>query len=235
MITHVVIPARKGSKGIKNKNIVKIREKELIKYTINVAKKCSFVNKIIVSTDGKKIAALSIKSGVEVPFLRPPKYSRDSSTDLEVFSHYIDWLEKKHYEVPDVLIHLRPTTPFRDFKIIKKAFIKFLQVRKKGYSCLRSMRMSVFSPYKMWKIKNNKAKPFLDDNYKHSYPRQYLVKSYDHIGYVDILDVKKTIKKKSISGSKIFPFIICENNLRRFIDIDNETDLNKARKIANAK
>ena len=48
MITHLVIPARKGSKGIKNKNIVKIREKELIKYTINVAKKCSFVDKIIV-------------------------------------------------------------------------------------------------------------------------------------------------------------------------------------------
>jgi len=235
MITHILIPARKGSKGIKNKNIVKIKNKELIKYTIDIAKKCSFVDKIIVSTDGKKIANLSAKCGVEVPFLRPSRYSKDSSTDFEVFLHYITWLEKNYYEVPDILIHLRPTTPFRNVKIIKKAFIKFLQVRKKGYSCLRSMRVSLFSPYKMWKIKNKQAKPFLFNNYKHSYPRQCLVKSYDHIGYVDILDVKKTIKKKSISGSKIFPFIICKNNLKRFVDIDKQDDLNRAKQIANEK
>jgi len=92
---HALIPARSGSKGIKNKNIVKINNKELIGYTIDLAKKIKLINKIIISTDSKKIKKIAEKFGAIVPFLRPKKFSKDNSTDLDVFKHYLFWLNKK--------------------------------------------------------------------------------------------------------------------------------------------
>ena len=72
----IVIPARSGSKGIKNKNIKKINGKHLIYYTIEYAKKSKVVDKIIVSTDSKKIKISNIY-GAETPFLRSKNISRD--------------------------------------------------------------------------------------------------------------------------------------------------------------
>lgn len=235
MITHIIIPARTGSKGIKNKNIVKIKGKQLINFTIDLAKKCNFVDKIVVSTDGKKIARLALREGVEAPFIRPKKYSTGSSTDLDVFKHYIKWTKENKNFLPDILIHLRPTTPFRSIDVIIKAYKKFLEVKDRGYTSLRSMRRSIFSPFKMWIIEKNKAKPFILNNSRHSLPRQKLIKTYDHIGYVDILDVKKTILKNTITGSKVYPFVLKENQLFNFVDLDTISDLKKAKKILNEK
>ena len=70
-----IIPARAGSKGIKNKNIQKINNKPVIEYSISCAKKAKLVNRIIVSTDGEKIAKISKDVGAEIPFVRPKKLS----------------------------------------------------------------------------------------------------------------------------------------------------------------
>jgi len=77
-----LIPARGGSKAIKNKNIIKIQKKPLIYYSINIAKKIKLINEVFVSTDSKKIKKISEYFGANVPFLRPGKYSDDKSTDL---------------------------------------------------------------------------------------------------------------------------------------------------------
>ena len=64
-----VIPARAGSKGIKNKNMVNLKGKPLIYWTIKIAKKIRYFDKIVVSTNSKKIKKFSEKNKVEVPFL----------------------------------------------------------------------------------------------------------------------------------------------------------------------
>ncbi len=68
-----IIPARGGSKGLKNKNIRKINNKPLIYYPIKAALKSKVCDKIVVTTDSKNIAKLSKKYGAEVPFLRKKK------------------------------------------------------------------------------------------------------------------------------------------------------------------
>ena len=156
---HLLIPARSKSKSIKNKNIIKINNKELIYYTIKTAKKIRKISKLVVSTDSKKIALIAKKYGAEIPFLRPEKISKDSSTDLELFKHYINWLKKKKFQIPNLIVHLRVTSPFRSHVIINKAVSIMLKYKK--FSSLRCFRRSCFSPNKMWYINKNKCEPVL--------------------------------------------------------------------------
>ena len=218
-----VIPAREGSKKIKNKNILKINQKPLIYYSIKVSKKITKIRDTYVSTDSEKIKRISISYGAKVPFLRPKKISKDRSTDLEFMKHFCIWYKKKNKIPIDLLIHLRPTTPFRNPKTINKAIN--LMIKNKNYSSLRSFIVSDFSGYKLWLKKNKQAKILVKTkkNY-HSIGRQFIPKTYSHIGYVDILRPKLNIEKNTIIGKKVLFFEINKNKEYN-IDIDTEEDL----------
>ena len=89
-----IIPARKGSKGIKNKNIKKFAGKPLIYWTIKVALK-SNLDKVMVSTDSDTIIKYSKNYGAEVPFKRPSSISQDKSKTIDVIKHTINFYKKK--------------------------------------------------------------------------------------------------------------------------------------------
>ena len=173
------------------------------------------------------------KFGAEVPFLRPLEFSKDSSTDLEVFKHYLLWLKKNKKKIPTLIVHLRATTPFRSEKKIIKA-IK-LMLKKKNASCLRSFKYSDFSPYKMWTYKKkHELKPVLLYKKKlesHSLSRQELPKTFNHIGIVDIIRPEKTILQNSMCGKLVVPLVFKNKYLKNYIDIDTKDDLKKARLI----
>ena len=82
-----LIPARGGSKGIKNKNIININSKPLIFYSIDISKKIKLIDSTFVSSDSDKILELSKKFGA-IDIRRPKKISQDNSTDLEAFKHF---------------------------------------------------------------------------------------------------------------------------------------------------
>ena len=88
-----IIPARAGSKSIKNKNIIRLGNLPLIAFSINAAKLAG-IKRVIVSTDSKEYAKIAKKYGAEVPFLRPKKFSQDNSTDYDFFDHFFNWLFK---------------------------------------------------------------------------------------------------------------------------------------------
>ena len=90
-----LIPARGGSKRIRNKNIKSFYGKPLISYSIDLAKKSKIFDGIYVTTDSQKIKRISIKYGAKVPFLRPKKISNDRATDKEVLDHFIEYCKKK--------------------------------------------------------------------------------------------------------------------------------------------
>lgn len=115
-----IIPARAGSTSIKNKNLIKIKNKPLISFPIIAAKKSKLINRVIVSTDSIRIKKVALKYGAEVPFLRPKKISGFLSKDIEYLKHCIKWLKKEKY-FPDLIILLRPTTPFREIRVIDDA------------------------------------------------------------------------------------------------------------------
>ena len=149
---YAIIPARGGSKGVKKKNIILIKNKPLISYTINHALESKLINKTFVSTDDAKIASVSKRYGAIVPFKRPKSISGDYSTDFEVFYHIAKFL-KRHNDLPDYFVHLRPTNPIRKIDTIDNA----IRLMKKNYSfdTLRSVNLAHQSPYKMWSIKCN--------------------------------------------------------------------------------
>lgn len=107
-----IIPARGGSKGVLGKNIRLLGGKPLLSYTIEAAIK-SKLNRTIVSTEDRKIAAVARKYGAEVPFLRPKELATDEASSLSALLHALYYLEKEDRYHPDIVAFLQPTSPFR--------------------------------------------------------------------------------------------------------------------------
>lgn len=120
-----IIPARGGSKGVKNKNIKLLQNKPLIAHTIIEAINSKKIDRIIVSTDSEKIAEISIKYGAEVPFLRPSNISLDNSPILENYKFALKYLEENGSDYKS-FVALQPTSPFRKSKDIDAAINLFL-------------------------------------------------------------------------------------------------------------
>src|SRR6185436_8214764 len=116
-----LIPARSGSKGVKNKNIRELGGKPLIAYTIEIAKQCPVITRLICSTDSPVIADIAQSLGAEVPFLRPQELATDIAPSLLVAQHALAWVENAEGQLYDYLLLLQPTAPFRSAKHIDQA------------------------------------------------------------------------------------------------------------------
>ncbi|WP_028257566.1 cytidylyltransferase domain-containing protein [Veillonella montpellierensis] len=115
-----IIPARGGSKGIPNKNIIDLGGKPLIAHSIEVAKQSNYIDDIVVSTDSKPISDIAKKWGADVPFYRPSKLASDTSKTIETVIYTIDELKKRR-RLYDILVLLQPTQPFRKVSDIDAA------------------------------------------------------------------------------------------------------------------
>ena len=114
-----LIPARSGSKRLKNKNIKFFFGKPLIAYAIIAAKKSNLFERIIVSTDSNKIAQIAKQYGAEVPFLRPKKLANDKAIDINVAQHFIDYCKRKKQKI-SILCYLYSTNPLLKISTLKK-------------------------------------------------------------------------------------------------------------------
>jgi CMP-N-acetylneuraminic acid synthetase len=119
----VLICARGGSKGIPKKNEKLLGGIPLIGWSILCAKKLKNIAQVIVSTDSKDIADLSIKYGAKVPFIRPSSLAKDNSPEWLVWRHAVDYLDSL-YDY-DGLIVIPPTAPLRSVDDIKNCIEKF--------------------------------------------------------------------------------------------------------------
>jgi len=217
-----IIPARSGSKSIKDKNIISYKNKPLIYHSIQIALKSKLVNRVIVSTDSIKYAKLSSKFGAEVPFLRPKIISKDNSNDSGWIFHSIDYLINKEKYYPDLIIHLRPTSPNREIKIFEKG-IKWFLKNKDSSTSMRSVSIFSQPPQKLFHIKKKFLTGFFNKKYKgeyHSRPRQDYPETYLPNGYIDILKTSYILKSKKIYGNKILSYVT-----NPILDIDTKQDL----------
>ena len=101
-----IIPARSGSKSVKDKNIRIMNGKPMLAYSIENALQSGLVNRVIVSTDSPIYQEIACKFGAETPFLRPAEISADSSLDIEVFDHALRWLLDNEGYHADICVHL---------------------------------------------------------------------------------------------------------------------------------
>ena len=119
-----IIPARSGSKGVKNKNFRQLVGSPLIEYAIRAALNAPSISCLIVSTDDERIAEVAIKGGAEVPFIRPKDLARDNSSLLSVSQHALGYFKRKGATFDGVL-SLQPTNPFVRAETIEAAIDLF--------------------------------------------------------------------------------------------------------------
>ena len=203
-----IIPARSGSKGIKNKNLKKLGNHPLLAYSIAAAKLAVKIDRVIVSTDSEIYADVAISYGAEVPFLRPKDLSKDKSTDFEFMFHAMQWLKNNENNKTENWAHLRPTTPLRDPSIIDEA-IDILD-RNNEATSLRSCHSSPESPFKWFRENKSGYLTALTskdtDLDKYNDSRQ----SYPNVlvpnGYIDVVKRSVVETKKKLHGNKMIAF-----------------------------
>ncbi|TAF33751.1 MAG: acylneuraminate cytidylyltransferase family protein [Cytophagales bacterium] len=222
-----IIPARGGSKGIKRKNLVDLNGIPLIVHSIQHALASEEIKRVIVSTDDPEIARVSQQAGAEVPFMRPNELAQDHVLDLPVFEHCLDFLLQTENYSPELVVHLRPTAPYREPIWIDEA-VHLLRTRTEAHS-VRSVSEPEKHPYRMFSID---PEGFLDPIMKHLHPVPYLLRRQDLpkvYFYNCVIDVTRpsTIREHaSMTGSKIWPYLM---QAERVIDIDTHQDLLYAR------
>lgn len=218
-----VIPARSGSKGITNKNIINFNGKPLIAWTIEAALKVKKINRIIVSTDSHKISLLAKKLGAEVPNLRPRKLAMDHVHASNVVLHTLKQLKKIENYNPKAVMMLLPTSPLRKPKNIND-MIKIFE---------NKMPSSIISVEKLRKYENNlryivngKLTKLNKKNNLHQ-QRQGQKSLYGVNGSIFLASTKKFLEKKTFHLEGAIGY---EMDSLSSIDINSYEDLNLANK-----
>lgn len=217
-----VIPARAGSKGIKNKNFQKIGNKTLVEHTINQAKNSKYIDIIAVSTDSKKIQAICKRDKkVWCDFLRPKNISGDRSRTSDAISFTLNKINKEF----DYIIELHPTHVFRRVEIIDKA-IKIMLKNKKFDSLISIIQIkSTAHPDYTINLRNNHS-----ISYKNSparFNRHNLSKKYMSAGIILISKVSSFFRNKSMCSRKCYGFVI--NDFLTEQNLDSDRDLKIAK------
>ncbi len=208
-----IIPARKGSKEIPNKNIKIIGGKPLIAWSIEQALNSKKISRVVVSTNSKTIAQISQKYGAEIPFLRPEKFATDSATTEEVLLHAVKTMDI--LENNNAVVLLQPTSPIRFKKSIDSAIIRFERDRSDSLVSV-NLTKNFF-----WK-KNKNAIPMYDI-FKRPM-RQKIQKNqafYKENGSIYITKISTLLKYKNRLGGKISMFEMSE---KEGYEIDSVND-----------
>jgi len=222
-----MIPARAGSKGLPGKNIRPLRRRPLIAWTIEGALKSRYIDRVIVSTDSREIAAVSKKYGAEVPFLRPKALATDKAKTIDVILHLMDWAGRndKSYEV---IMLLQPTSPLRDPADIDRA-VKLL-FSKKAMAVVSVCETEDTPQLANILPKNGSMKGFLRPEARNKNRQQcslfYRVNGAVFLAYCDYIK-----SQRGFFGGKTFAYIMPKE---RSVDIDDIFDFRFAEFLSKA-
>lgn len=215
-----IIPARGGSKGIKNKNIVPLKGKPLIAYAIEAARESGIFDDIIVSTDSEKIAKVAIEYGAKVPFLRPAELSTDTASSIDVIVHTLNYFIENG-TCFDYFVLLQPTSPLRTSEdIVNAVRLVFERDANSVVSVCEAEHTSFLTN-------------ILPDDLSLSHfikkdmikPRQELPKYYRVNGAIYLAKVDYFLENRDFYGEKSFAYIMPRE---RSVDIDEVIDLKLA-------
>ena len=211
-----IIRARKNSKGIKNKNLIKLNKKTLIQISYEQAKKSNIFDKIIISSDSPYILNISKRLGFDLIIKRPIYLASDRAGKVDAIKHALlkaeVYFDKKYKNVFDLDV----TSPLRSFKDIKKAFLIF---NKKKANNLVTVCKSRKNPY-FNMIEKTKNKLKIVSNKKSFKSRQAAPKVYDMNASIYIWTRNSLLKNKLFNSKTVY----YEMPVSRSIDIDSIFD-----------
>ena len=214
-----IICSRGGSKEVENKALQKFFNKPLIAYTIRQAIKAKIFDKIILSTDSKKIQKIGKYYGAASWFLRPKNLALDNSPKLEVIKHSHALAEKHYGKKFQICVDLDVTSPLRSIKDIKKAVKKF---KNSKFNNLISVTKANKNPYfNMVEVKKKKVQLVKKSKTK-IFSRQKAPKIYEMNASIYIFNRNFLLKENNLINKKTCLFYMPRE---RSVDIDDKFDL----------
>jgi N-acylneuraminate cytidylyltransferase len=224
-----LVPARAGSKRVKNKNIRVLGDHPLIAYTIAAALDSGIFDTVIVSTDSSLIADIARHYGAEIPFLRPVEFAGEKSPDIEWVEYTLKRLRDEG-QAYDCFSILRPTSPFRRPETIRRAWQEFRA--QNGVDSLRAVEKCQQHPAKMWIVRGRRMFPLLPmgpaDQPWHSSQYQSLFEVYVQNASLEIAWTRVVLDGRTIAGDVLMPFFT--DDLEGF-DINNQWDWRLAQEM----
>ncbi len=219
-----IIPARGGSKRLPHKNILKLKDKPLIAWSIESAKNSKYIDKLILSSDDKKIIDVAKKFGCEVPFVRPKELAQDETRSIDVVLHALKTLKESY----DYVILLQPTSPLRTTQDIDEAIE--LCFEKKATSIVGVCEMEHSPLWANTLDETMSMENFLDEQYNNS-RSQDLPTFYRINGAFYMSKVESVLKNETFFVKEnIFAFLMSQEHS---VDIDTKLDFVVAEAVLN--
>lgn len=217
-----LIPARGGSKGIKDKNIYDINGKPLIAYSIIAAQNSKYVDDVVITTDSEKIKEVAESFGANVPFLRPVELASDNSKTIDAVVHATNTLKELERDY-DILLLLQPTCPLRTTEDIDNSLELFVS---KGCTALVSVNKVKEHPILMRKINED---GMMDNllNLPSTIRRQDMPPIYKVNGSIYINLVKELSNDTSLNDNPLAYITEDEHS----VDIDDLDDIERVKNI----
>tara|TARA_X000000950_G_C13826542_1_gene624280 strand:+ start:89 stop:778 length:690 start_codon:yes stop_codon:yes gene_type:complete len=210
-----IIPARSGSRRIKNKNIIKISNKPLIVHAIKLAISSKIFSKVVVTTDDEKIAKLSQKNGAYVPFLRSKKLALPSTTIKSTIENCIKTIKSQKIEYHFCLY---PSSILINKNDLKKGFTKIKKIKA-------DLLIAVTENENFYRsLVENKSKKNIEFKWKkfQKTMSQNLPISFQDSGTFFIFKTEKYMRSKSIIPKNTTPFVL---DKYKGIDLNTDSDL----------
>lgn len=223
-----LIPARGGSKGLPRKNVLPLGGKPLVAWTIEAARACPELSRVLVSTDDTEISEAARAAGADVPFLRPAEIAGDASPVLDAALHALAWCRAQG-DAPEVLVLLQPTSPLRLAEDIRGALA---MLAEGGCDAVVSVCEPATHP---WLLRTVGADGFMAPllpvpaGYT---PRQAFPSVYALNGAVYAVRVDALERERTFAPARTRPFVM---PLERSIDIDTALDLRIAEALLAAR
>ena len=220
-----IVPARGNSKGIKNKNLKKIKGVSLVEHAGNLLKKITWIDYSIISSDSDKIIKAAKRSELECVFKRPKNISGDRIGDHAVIKHALKTVEKTKKKKIDIILLIQPTSPLRKVKHIKNVIKKIIDEKLDSVWTISKVDLK-FHPLKQLVLKKNILSHYSEKG-KDIVARQQLSNTYYRNGVVYAVTRKLVLKNKNLIGNKSSGYLI---NTQQ-VSIDTLKDLKLANKL----
>lgn len=222
-----IIPARSGSKGLKDKNIKELNGKPLIAYSIECAINSGMFDKVFVSTDSQKYADIAIRYGADASFLRSEENSSDTAGSWDVVREVVDRLQEQGEKYDEIML-LQATSPLRNSDDILNA-INLLHER--NGNAVVSLTECDHSPIWCNTLPEDNCMDNFDKEEYKDLPRQMLPVFYRYNGALYLVTASELQNKGHMLEHGCYAYIMPQN---RSIDIDTEMDFMIAETIMKA-
>jgi len=223
-----IIPARGGSKRLKDKNIIPLIGKPIIAYTIEAALQSHLANKIIISTDDEKIARVAMKYDIQV-VKRPKEYSTDTAPIEQALRHVVRLLKGEQGYLADIVVWLQANIPIRKKGQIDE--VLRLMIRKGSDSAVTVYPVSQYPQWMKRMDRKGLLSPFLKN------VKTYRAQDVEPMYLLDgaIVAMKRNVLMRSENRSGVHTFLgkrmvgIVQKDRKYSIEVDDGEDLNLVR------